>query len=98
MKQNVAPHSRAGASHSLCAASASGPATPSLHGTSAVGRYAPFGVCLKRGATLARPPGRADARIRDAAALGTTVDAGRDKPVPNGCFSLRRRPGSGAVP
>ena len=39
----VAPQSRAGASHSLCAAS--GPATPSVHGTSAAGRYAPFGVC-----------------------------------------------------
>ena len=49
------------------------------------------------GATLTRPPGRADARIRDAA-LGTTVDAGRDKPVPYGRFLLRRRAGPGAVP
>ena len=38
-----APQSRAGASHSLCDASASGQAV--LHGTSAAGRYAPFNLC-----------------------------------------------------
>ena len=40
-----APQSRSGASLPLRAGFASGPATPTPHGTTAVGRCAPFGVC-----------------------------------------------------
>jgi len=85
----VAPQNRAGRigndapSHSLCADSASGPATPSLHGTSAAGRFAPFGVCYMQGATLAvaRTGHPRIARV-----------TGRDKPVPYGSlFPARRR-------
>ena len=44
-----APHSRIGASHSLCADSASGPATPTSHGATAAARCARSGVCSMRG-------------------------------------------------
>ena len=64
--ESVAPQSRAGASHSLCAASASGPATPSLHGPSAAGRYAPFGICSMRGDGLVPSPRALRARIENA--------------------------------
>ena len=40
-----APQSRSGASLPLRAGAASGPATPTLHGPTAAGRYAPSGVC-----------------------------------------------------
>ena len=40
-----APHSRSGTSHPLGTGSASGPATPTSHGTDASGRSAPFVVC-----------------------------------------------------
>ena len=50
-----APHSRAGASHSLCADSASGPTTPTSHETTACGRDAPVRVCSMRGDFHSRP-------------------------------------------
>ena len=47
-------------------------------------------------ATLTRSPWCGDARIRAAAALCATVDAGRDKPVPYGCSLHPGTPTPGA--
>ena len=58
-----APHSRPGASLPLCAGFASGPATPTSHGTYTAGRCAPSGVCSMRGEPPAEPVTAAYLRV-----------------------------------
>ena len=108
-----APHSRPGASLPLCAGFASGPATPTSHGTTAAARCARSGVCSMRVSTPG--PGRGRARnnvaettagdglvpsLADAAAVtreGEGAPYGRDSLAPTGPCR-HQRPTSRLVP
>ena len=89
-----APQSRPGASLPLCAGSASGPATPTSHGTNAAGRCAPSGVCSMR-APQSRDGASHSLCAASASGPATptfhgTITAGRD--APSGVCSMRGAP------